>query len=509
MPVNWQMGIMPDVGGNALAAFERGQEQGRQRKAQEAMATYATNPEDPNALNALAQFDPKFVMGQKQEMAAKAEKTQRDAQLESINMIGQAATWADTPEKWDKAIEYLAPRFPQLAEYRGKFSPELRMTALTQAGQLKTHYEQNEAFTLGPGSKRFGPDGKLIAEAPFAPRPVTVSEGQTAFEYNPNTPKGDLSLDTLRQHFVAQESGGNYSAVNAETGAMGAYQVMPQTGAGLAKQLGVPWRPDLMTGNTPEAKQYQDTIGQAAIQDSINAGGGDPRAIFAHYYGGPDKSKHGPRTRKYVEDMMGRLSGGGPKVIAQGAPRQPKGNEPPSGYRWKADGTLEPIPGGPAVGKGGGAPGDAPAYSQSAIDAFNRAIETADRLKKHPGFNTAVGMKGLTGGLLGGWVVPGTDAADFKAELDAMKAQVFLPMVQSMKGMGALSNAEGEKLTASIGALDPKMSEAGFTASLNRIITDLTAYRDRGTPKAAAAPAKKPAGGAKVIRYDAKGNRIP
>lgn len=139
-----------------------------------------------------------------------------------------------------------------------------------------------------------------------------------------------------------------------------------------------------------------------------------------------------------------------------------------------------------AINKGGG--GSQPAYSQSAIDAFDRAISTAQRLKSHPGFGAAVGsgfdpqswgsFNPLTGGAFAG-----TSARDFGSELDAMKAQVFLPMVQSMKGMGALSNAEGEKLTAAIGALDPGMSEDAFRASLDRIIGDLTTYRNRGVPQ--------------------------
>lgn len=132
--------------------------------------------------------------------------------------------------------------------------------------------------------------------------------------------------------------------------------------------------------------------------------------------------------------------------------------------------------------------GDGPAYSQSAMDAFDRAIATAERLKTHPGYGAAVGsafdpqswgsFNPVTGQAFGG-----TGARDFGAELEAMKAQVFLPMVQSMKGMGALSNAEGQKLTDAIGALDTGMSEDAFRTSLDRIIGDLTTYRSRGAPK--------------------------
>lgn len=123
---------------------------------------------------------------------------------------------------------------------------------------------------------------------------------------------GPLTIDILKPMFVAQESSGDYTAVNAETGALGRYQVMPETGAALAKRLGLPWNPQLMRLNTVSGRAYQDQIGARAIQDSIDAGGGDPRRIFSHYYSGKADAyaKPGnPRTAQYVRDMMGRLTG--------------------------------------------------------------------------------------------------------------------------------------------------------------------------------------------------------
>ncbi len=140
-----------------------------------------------------------------------------------------------------------------------------------------------------------------------------------------------------------------------------------------------------------------------------------------------------------------------------------------------------------AINKGGAAGGTAQegAYSQSALDAFDRAIGTAQRLRNHAGLNASVGLPSINplDGNLAGFIVPGSRAADFNAELEALKAQVFLPMVQSMKGMGALSNAEGEKLTAAIGALNTSQSEEAFRASLDRIIGDLNGYKQRGMPQ--------------------------
>ena len=147
--------------------------------------------------------------------------------------------------------------------------------------------------------------------------------------------------------------------------------------------------------------------------------------------------------------------------------------------RYNPDGTEKPKP------------VDKPAaYSQSALDSFDRAIESGNRLLTHPGYGAAVGS-GLDPQSYGSYVpfvspnedgtraISGTSARGFEAELSAMKAQLFLPMVQSMKGLGALSNAEGQKLTAAVGALDPGMSEADFKASVDRILGDLKMYRDR------------------------------
>ena len=207
---------------------------------------------------------------------------------------------------------------------------------------------------------------------------------------------------------------------------------------------------------------------------------------------------------KPVTGSVNEPLGGG--VIIPAAPDKPR--EAPSGYRWTAGGALEPIPGGPAIPKPEAEPGQ-PAYSQSALDAFDRAIASANRLLGDKGLPSAVGS-GFDPASIGqfnpltGKPFAGTGAADFTAELDAMKSQVFLPMVQSMKGMGQLSNMEGEKLTAAIGALDPNMSEDRFKASLARIRDDLIVYRNRSAPEGqqfAPPPAEEKSVGGKGQRF--------
>ena len=115
----------------------------------------------------------------------------------------------------------------------------------------------------------------------------------------------------------------------------------------------------------------------------------------------------------------------------------------------------------------------------SQIASFDTMLGTLDRLSKHPGLSRSVGIVGALP------TMPGSDAANFQAELNTFQSQAFLPMVAQLKGMGALSDAEGKKLTAAVGALDPKMGEQAFRDSVARITSDMEDARARvsGQPR--------------------------
>lgn len=107
------------------------------------------------------------------------------------------------------------------------------------------------------------------------------------------------------------------------------------------------------------------------------------------------------------------------------------------------------------------------------VASFDTMLDSLDRIKSHPGLQKSVGLYSKIP------TIPGSDSANFQAELETFQSQAFLPMVSQLKGMGALSDAEGKKLTAAVGALNPKMSEAAFKDSLNRIQKDMEAARQR------------------------------
>jgi hypothetical protein len=97
--------------------------------------------------------------------------------------------------------------------------------------------------------------------------------------------------------------------------------------------------------------------------------------------------------------------------------------------------------------------------AQNEISA-QQVLDQAQALFAHGGRKAGTGVSS--------WMssIPGTDAKDFAANLATFKAQTFVPMVSALKGMGALSDAEGKKLAESVGALDPSVSEEAFARNL-------------------------------------------
>lgn len=116
--------------------------------------------------------------------------------------------------------------------------------------------------------------------------------------------------DAFKRAIIGQETGGRYGVPNAQgSGAMGLGQQMPETARVLAARLGLPYRPDLMAGNSQEARSYQDRITDAAVREAWEAGGSgrDPRTSAMYYHGGSNRRIWGPKTRGYADEVLARM----------------------------------------------------------------------------------------------------------------------------------------------------------------------------------------------------------
>lgn len=121
--------------------------------------------------------------------------------------------------------------------------------------------------------------------------------------------------------------------------------------------------------------------------------------------------------------------------------------------------------------------------AQAQIDSAQMALDNIKSLRDNPLLkettgNSIAGIGTVLGQMLGN--IPGTENKDFRGQLESLKSQIFLPAVQQVKGMGALSNAEGEKLTASVAALDANMSPTAFKNALGVVERYMTKGLQKG-----------------------------
>lgn len=116
-------------------------------------------------------------------------------------------------------------------------------------------------------------------------------------------------VDDVLPHLIQQESSGRVGVSGPQTQygrAQGLTQVLPSTGQGVARNLGIAWRPDLMSGTSNEAAAYQRRIGAGYLGEAQRNTGTLGEALM-YYHGGPDRRKWGPKTRAYATSIMRRM----------------------------------------------------------------------------------------------------------------------------------------------------------------------------------------------------------
>jgi soluble lytic murein transglycosylase len=111
---------------------------------------------------------------------------------------------------------------------------------------------------------------------------------------------------------IQQESGGRAGVQGPPTPygrALGLTQMLPDTARGVAARLGLPYREDLLRGRTPEAIEYQRALGRDYLREGFERYPNDTRSALMFYHGGPDTRIWGRRTRRYADEILGRLRG--------------------------------------------------------------------------------------------------------------------------------------------------------------------------------------------------------
>ena len=184
------------------------------------------------------------------------------------------------------------------------------------------------------------PGGETTPEIPTEKPVETTPEGPTPIKYSGIWEKysGSADAQKLKDAIASQESGGSYSAVNKDSGALGKYQIMPQywfNAIGLDPKNSADIQAFL---NNP---QLQDQLYNKIITTLNNTYNGDVDKVLAAYYGGDaaaqavgtssgdkpqgDKGQY-PSINQYVMQVKAKLgtpgsATPGTQVNADGTPK--------------------------------------------------------------------------------------------------------------------------------------------------------------------------------------------
>ena len=109
----------------------------------------------------------------------------------------------------------------------------------------------------------------------------------------------------------------------------------------------------------------------------------------------------------------------------------------------------------------GGAQGKAAAAAPGDYQAGMNAVDLVDQIRNDPYLSRGTGFSSY------GNAVAGTGGFDFQNKVDQAKSGAFLTAVQQLRGLGALSNSEGQAATAAITRINTATSEEAFRAALD------------------------------------------
>ncbi|WP_353144954.1 hypothetical protein [Paracoccus sp. (in: a-proteobacteria)] len=109
----------------------------------------------------------------------------------------------------------------------------------------------------------------------------------------------------------------------------------------------------------------------------------------------------------------------------------------------------------------GSAAGEAQASAESDYQTAQNALDLIDSIRNDPAIDRGTGKSSVFN------AVPGTKGYDFNLKVEQAKGGAFLTAVQTMKGLGALSNNEGQAATAAITRMSTASTKEGFLSALD------------------------------------------
>lgn len=165
---------IPNAGQSFSDAFAKGQQQN-------ALAAFAKNP-SPQTAGPAARYDPSAVLSynlqDKKDTATLSAQHLKDWH----EYAGNLAKWADTSEKWDQAVDYLAQQgHPEVMSLKGHYDPAIRAQFMALGGVkddndpgIIREFQQAQQQSLIPQGTTF--EQYLSMRNPSAQQPVVLPQ---------------------------------------------------------------------------------------------------------------------------------------------------------------------------------------------------------------------------------------------------------------------------------------------------------------------------------------------
>jgi hypothetical protein len=119
-------------------------------------------------------------------------------------------------------------------------------------------------------------------------------------------------------------------------------------------------------------------------------------------------------------------------------------------------------------------------------DKSERFVKSLEKLRDHKGFSRLFGATWLSPS------IAGTKGAGAKALFEQVEAMGFMEAIKDMKGMGALSDAEGSRASIAFTGLTPDMPEEDAKAAIKDLIEVVQLGQQRMTGKTLVNPDGSP-----------------
>lgn len=145
---------------------------------------------------------------------------------------------------------------------------------------------------------------------------------------------------------IQQESGGRPGVRGPKTRwgrALGLTQMLPATAQEMARKVGVPWQPEMMTAKDERGAAYQRKLGEAYFNEGLEKTGNE-RDALRYYHGGPNRKQWGPKTNAYADQVLARAGDDSMMQPMRNQPRPMMRGMPQQGY-YPADPITQALQG--------------------------------------------------------------------------------------------------------------------------------------------------------------------